>query len=282
MMKYGRFAIAHVLAKERLVGAERHGDGVPHQWRIVRKHEGSAHDHADRTVAADRRVKEWRIFLGACAYQRAIGQYQLDLQAGWPQQSSRAFLARILQYGTLRLLSQRLLYGLLLWLLTWVGLDHDTLLNRSTRSILPAELFAIIRQRPCAAQLRLLQRRLQRYERARVRDRAQSGAALAAQLDPRAVDVPGRQARSHSFWVMPVNATNPARLIDNLLRAGFDATPGASSMMVLSASDGRALPCPGANRTLRNVVYLPVQPGLDAQELVRLRDAINASAGGAA
>ena len=78
---------------------------------------------------------------------------------------------------------------------------------------------------------------------------------------------PGNSNRSHTYWVFPLCVQDPQGLSTHLMKAGFDATHGASNLMCVSAGNGRAL---AAQELLQRVVYLPVYPEIPSRQLERL------------
>ncbi|RDZ27808.1 DegT/DnrJ/EryC1/StrS family aminotransferase [Lysobacter silvisoli] len=173
-------------------------------------------------------------------------------QALQPLQAGTAFARRVGKYALLKALTGRVAYGLVCGACRVLGIDHDGLINRSVRSFAGGELFQRVRQRPCAAQSRLLLRRLRGYPRARAALRAQRGERLLAALP---LARPGRAATGASHWVLPVLSPDPARLIAGLYARGFDATCGASSLYAVPG----AVPAGAGDlrRVMAAVVYLP-------------------------
>ncbi|UHQ24622.1 DegT/DnrJ/EryC1/StrS family aminotransferase [Lysobacter sp. 5GHs7-4] len=191
-------------------------------------------------------------------------------QAHQPLQAGRAFAQRVGKYALLKALTARIPYGLFCRACGWFGIDHDALINRSVRGFAGGELFQRIRQRPCAAQSRLLLRRLRGYPRARAAQRAQRGERLLAALP---LARPGQAVAGSGHWVLPVLSADPPRLIAGLLARGFDATRGASS---LYAVPGDAAPGAGdLRRVMDAVVYLPAPEG--EGDLRRLAEAVRAT-----
>lgn len=196
-------------------------------------------------------------------------------QARQPLQATRAFAQRVGKYALLKALTGRAAYSLFYRACRALGVDHDALINRSVRGFPGGELFLRIRHRPCAAQSRLLLRRLRGYPQARVAQRAQRGQRLLAALP---LARPGRALADSSHWVLPVLSADPPRLVAGLLACGFDATRGASSLYAVPGDTP-----PGAGdlrRVMAAVVYLPAPES--ERDLRRLSEALRASATDAA
>lgn len=191
-------------------------------------------------------------------------------QARLPLQATRAFAQRVGKYALLKALTTRLAYRLFYRACRLLGVDHDALINRSVRGFAGGELFQRIRHRPCAAQSRLLLRRLRGYPQMRASLRAQRGERLLSALP---LARPGRAAAAPSHWVLPVLSADPSRLVAGLLARGFDATRGASSLVPVA---GGAPPGLGdLRRAMAAIVYLPAPEG--EADLRRLAAAVRAA-----
>lgn len=203
-----------------------------------------------------------------------LGERVRAAQAGLPLQPTLAFAQRVGKYALLKALTGRVAYCLFYRACCAFGVDHDALINRSVRGFAGGELFQRIRHRPCAAQSRLLLRRLRAYPPARAAARTQRGERLLAALP---LARPGRAATGSTHWVLPVLSEDPPRLIAGLLARGFDATCGASSLYPVP---GEAQPGAGdLRRCMAAVVYLPAPEG--ERDLLRLTEAVRATVAGA-
>ncbi|SFK79207.1 DegT/DnrJ/EryC1/StrS family aminotransferase [Lysobacter sp. cf310] len=191
-------------------------------------------------------------------------------QACLPPQATRAFAQRVGKYALLKALTARAVYSVFCRACRVFGVDHDALINRSVRGFAGGDLFQRIRQRPCAAQSRLLLRRLRAYPPARASARAQRGERLLSALP---LARPGRAVAGSGHWVLPVLSEDPPRLLAGLLERGFDATRGASSLYPVP---GDAAPGVGdLRRAMAAVVYLPAPEG--EADLRRLVAAVRAT-----
>lgn len=121
--------------------------------------------------------------------------------------------------------------------------------------------------------LRLLRRRLTRFDARRLAARAEKGRHLLQALGSRAW-VPGSALAQHTYWLFPVVVSQPERLIANLRAAGFDATQGESLCVVPARDDGpETLPIT-AVRLLEKIVFVPAYAPMPDRELRRMAAAI--------
>ncbi len=189
-----------------------------------------------------------------------------------PVQSQRASCRRLLGYAILKLLSSRPLYGPLLRLRKMFGyVDHRGTKNDVLKNFAAGDLFPQIRQRPCAALVKVLTRSLQRFDRNALAGRTSHGHSMLALLENR-VRCPGKDSHPHSFWVFPIIADDPERTIARLRQSGFDAAYGESMCVVAPPSDRPELTPERAERIAKQLVYIPCYKELPRSELSRLAE----------
>lgn len=177
-------------------------------------------------------------------------------------QPTGEYLRRVLFYGVLKAASHPRAFGIVIAMADALGADASRWIHGLTRNVDNDAFIASIRRRPCAALLGLLDRRLG-HGTAPVARRVDAGRALTAALGPD-VDVPGRAADPHGYWMFPVLARDPEALSRALRNQGFDAMLARLSVV----SDG-ATPTPGADR-LSDALYIPFSPDMPCEELERL------------
>ena len=177
-------------------------------------------------------------------------------------QPTGEYLRRVLLYGVLKAASHPRAFGIAIAMANALGADSSRWIHGLTRNVANDAFIASIRQRPCAALLGMLDRRLEQGT-APVSRRVEAGRTLMAALGPE-VDVPGRGADPHGYWMFPVLARNPETLSSALRNHGFDAMLARLSVV----SDG-ATPTPGADR-LSEALYIPFDPAMPREELERL------------
>lgn len=185
-------------------------------------------------------------------------QQQLAVQARWD------YTKRVGKALLLKVLSNRQLFGLFVGCCHALGGDHDLVISQKMRSFAGANLMARLRRQPSTSLLRVLRRRLERFQPRDIQWRIDLAREIAAQLQR--ATWPGRLATAHSYWGFPVRSHDPAGLIQFLREYGFDATQRASSMIQVSAAD-QAQP---AVSWLHELVYLPLHPAMTKCEAIRL------------
>lgn len=200
------------------------------------------------------------------------------LESNYPLQPVSEFAAKVARFVVLKLLSTRWIFGLLYYVATLLGKELDQMVGGAARGFAPGALLQQIRRRASAPLLVLLARRLRTYPGAAVARRAEAGRRLSVALRGGPLYLPGVDAPAHAWWVFPACVPDPFDFCRRLREFGFDATPGASAMRVIAGRNGSTECCPGARRVLKDVMYLPVQPGLTDAEIDRLADSIRAIA----
>ncbi|TMF38329.1 MAG: DegT/DnrJ/EryC1/StrS aminotransferase family protein [Chloroflexi bacterium] len=198
------------------------------------------------------------------------------VQRGWPLQTRRAHLRRIVQTAAFVAFTRPLLYTAVARVSRAMGRDFDRFVNSAAHSF-PAgsteELVGRLEQRPSAPLLRFLRHRLGTFDHARLQARSASGKRLAALL-PSGLHV-GGFALDHSHWLFPVVIDQPDGLIDAVRAAGFDAARSASSVTAIPAPASRPdLEPRCARELLSRLVFLPAYPELPPGSLDRLSSAL--------
>ncbi len=204
-----------------------------------------------------------------------------ELEASWPRQRRREHGLKALKYVGLVLLDRPLPYTALTAGARFARVDLDRFVSTTVRAFRarPGEdedaAFARwLRRRPSAPLLALLERRLRRFDLDRLDRRRRTGELVAAGL-PRELDRPGSGLADSTFWVFPVVARDPDRLIRTLREAGFDATRGTSAIGVVEPpADRTSLNPSEARRLMAGIVFLPVYPEISQKALERLVETI--------
>ena len=189
-------------------------------------------------------------------------------QREYAVQPTGGYVGRLLKYALLHAVSGPVTYGAILALLRAVGVDHDRLVHRLTRSFSGVEFIARIRRQPCVALLRMLHRRL-REDPAPLARRVADGDALQRRLGA-TVTCPGGSLTPHHYWVFPILVPEPKRLIRALREAGFDATEGRSFDVVQDPPGSGGDSTTQAKDILSHVVYLPFYPEMSRRGWVRM------------
>jgi dTDP-4-amino-4,6-dideoxygalactose transaminase len=200
-----------------------------------------------------------------------------SLHAGRPVQGRREYAARVLKFVGLVVLARPFPYWLLERALRFIGRDFDAFVNGAVRGFPGPELLRSVRRRPSAPLLALLERRLRRFDRARLERRGRLGEHVAGKLPDSYFHV-GRAALHRTHWVLPVVAPRPASLTASLRRAGFDAANGTSSLAAVAPPPDRPHLRPdNAASIMGGIVFLPLHPDLDESEMDRLLAAVSES-----
>ena len=215
---------------------------------------------------------------GAVAYVRdpALLARMRELQAAWPRQPTREYALRVVRFAGLISLGEPHVYEAFVRAGSLAGLDVDALVNKSVHALRPPDSRADdefgrwLRRRPSPPLLALLRHRLRTFDAGRLRRRAERGERAARALPPWLVH-PGREALERTHWVFPVVPPSPRALIDELRRAGFDATAATSSIAAVDAPPGRPELVPHHAKTMmERVVFVPVYPEIPEPAFRRL------------
>ena len=204
-----------------------------------------------------------------------------EIQAAWPVERRLARLVKTGKISLLALLGTPVVYGAFVRVLLVLGRDLDETLSvvvrafpRSDAAGVTDELLGRIRRRASAPLLALLARRLRTFYVARLERRALLGERVVAGL-PRELRHPGEHALSRTHWVVPVIAPEPTALVDELARAGLDASRATSSIVAIDQPGGQGGPAPeDAKRLMSQVVFVPVYPELPEAAVERMLGAL--------
>jgi len=199
-----------------------------------------------------------------------------SIQLRWPVQKRTAHLKRIVQTAVFVALTRPAAYALLARMAFALEIDFDRLVNSSARAF-PAgatgDLVRRLERRPSAPLLKLLARRLNTFDHARLLARAAAGEELAAIL-PSGFHV-GGLALDHTHWLFPIVADRPYETIAMARAAGFDGARAASSVKAISApADRPDLEPVGAKAVMSRLVFLPAYPELPPGSLEKLASAV--------
>ena len=212
----------------------------------------------------------------ACVRDPALRERMRRIERLWPRQGRGEYAKRVARFSGLLVLGRPLVYEGFVRGGRRFGLDVDALVNKSVHALKPPsgdegdEFGEWVRRRPSAPLLALLRRRLRRFDRDRLRCRAERGERAAAAL-PHCVFHPGRGAPERTHWVFPVACHEPARAIEILREAGFDATAATSSIAAAEAPPDRPELQPKASIDfMEQVVFVPVYPELPERAFRRL------------
>jgi dTDP-4-amino-4,6-dideoxygalactose transaminase len=197
------------------------------------------------------------------------------IEAGYPVQPVSGYLRRIVKYSALQALSHPVAFGYFARGCRLAGRNHDAIISHALRGFPGPKLLANIRRRPSVPLLRLMERRLRRDCTDRIARRVAASRQLLALLP--GIPVPGMRAAVQTYWTFPIRSRDPEKLMRRLWQEGFDATRGASSLAVVEAPPGRPEAEPVQTRAwMRDLLYLPVTPGMSCRSLQELARAVRA------
>ena len=193
--------------------------------------------------------------------------------SSYPLQSRWHYFSRLVKYSGMKLLSCRVVSGVFARLGRAIGFDYDRWVNSAARGFPGDGFIGQIRRRPCAPLLAVLHRRLRSHDAERLKKHVEKGKRLAELLGSKVV-CPGVASAPHTYWVFPIVAAEPRRLIDRLMLAGFDATQG-QSMCVVQPPDGRPeTRAIASERLLADILFLPFYPELPPAASQRMAEVV--------
>lgn len=201
---------------------------------------------------------------------RALRDRTAALQDAWPVQTTAFFARRVGKYAALSALGLRPLFTAFTACCDAAGVNWDALIAQSARGFHGGEFFARIHTRPCAALLRLLERRLRQDHRRRIAARRSAAEEVLCALAPGAA--PGQRNAEHTHWVLPLAFEEPDQAARALRLKGFDATRGTSSMTVIGDAPERA--APRARAAEERWLYVPCHGRMGPRDRRRLVGAL--------
>jgi dTDP-4-amino-4,6-dideoxygalactose transaminase len=191
------------------------------------------------------------------------------LQVDYVPQQRRAFARRVMLFALLKLLAHRLPLLVFVALCQLRGRDHDRMLSQAVRGFAGGDLIRRLRRRPSSPLLRLLDRRLRQASPARIAWRNELADGIMRGLP--SVGRPGSSAATHTHWVLPIESHDPDGLVRLLWASGFDATRHASSLTAVLPPETDPARMPRRVMSmLEHMLYLPIFPGMAAQDRGRL------------
>ena len=221
------------------------------------------HTGADISLFSFGPLKTATAFAGALASVRdaTTRRAMRRLSRQTPAQSTGVYLRRVFRYGAVQAASNPLAYGAIAALAERLGVDASKWADSATR-ISQADAAQGMRQRPCAAALAVLERRIREGSAPVARRQAPARALLDA-LGPSA-SLPTSRAEPHGRWMIPALCEDSDGLRAALRIEGFDAMRAR----LAPVADGEH-PTPGAN-ALADALCLPFDPRMTERDLLRL------------
>jgi perosamine synthetase len=187
--------------------------------------------------------------------------------ASYPELSRWWYAKRIIKYAALKFASAPLPYGMICRMVSAFGGDVDRAVAGLTRGFGSSPAIERFQRKPPDAMIALMARRL--AAPLDLSHRRDAGAAL-MDLVP-ADQTPGKRSIDRTFWVTPILVDDPDAIRAHLMRRGFDATCGTTSMRVIGDEPDRTT---AANAMMQRILYMPSPAHLPARKLRELRGLI--------
>lgn len=196
-----------------------------------------------------------------------------------PIQQSGRFAQKAAKYLGVQSFRSPILYGAVASYANRSDGGIDGFISRTVKGF-PCDstqsLLQLLRQRPSAAQVSLLRRRLEGFDGRRLAARAERGELLRERL-AQSGEVLGRNQPRRTHWLFAIVVSNPSSLISKLRSGGFDATQGATTIGALSAPHDKPEFDPAVIReAMSRTVFLPAYPEMPESELFRMIETIQA------
>lgn len=193
-------------------------------------------------------------------YAEVVYRYQQ-----YPEQVTGQFLKKLMKVVLIKLLTTRTIYTGFYKLINAMGKDFEAVLAGFTKGFAGADLLRQIRYRPCAANKKLLEKKMLSFKQDEIDCRVQLAKDILQHI-PDSYKV-GALNKRHTHWVLPVETHDPNGLIRYLRINGFDASQKASSLIKLTTADH----VPGKDDLqTKNLVYLPAYAAMSAKDRNRL------------
>lgn len=200
-----------------------------------------------------------------------------EIQSRYPEQRESTFVLKVLKYAVFKgLTDSTWAYGLFLVVVERVlGMDHNVVIRKLSRSFDPTTLIAKIKYQPSQLLQILLHHRIRNFDveiLERRRERVEQIFKVLAMDDVRPI---GYGLKNHHYWLCPVKARDPKMFERVLYQYGYDCADGGTSLAVL----GKGEESKRAREMMKNVVYLPVDYEMSQQEVLRLVGVLRAALG---
>ncbi len=195
-----------------------------------------------------------------------------NAQDRWPVQGRLGQAFRLTKSLALKILSHRPPFAAFRLGSRLLRFDYDRFLNNAVRGFPGDRLVPGISRAPSAPLLHLLRRRITTFDHQQLARRIELGRQLRRKTEQH-VELFGHRGCDHTYWLFPVVARDPDRLIAALARAGFDATQG-NSMEIVDAPDGQPDTAVVVRQAFRRIVYLPLYPSLPDSEIERMAQVV--------
>lgn len=202
-----------------------------------------------------------------------LAKRMAKIQADYPIQTGRNQLKRIVKFSAIKAVVSRGLLAIMHKILKARGTTYDEMLIKPVRNVAKLGKANSLRHQSSTALLRLLWQRIDNFDIPDLKQRAALGALLSERIG-QAYTMPALANADHDFWLFPIIAEKPEKLVVALRDQGFDAADLPSARAV-SPPEGRAELTPEtADYALKNIVILPCYPEMPEAEIVRLAEVV--------
>jgi perosamine synthetase len=192
----------------------------------------------------------------------------VKLSSNFPVQPRSVFFKKLWKVVLMKLLTTKAVYTLFYNRCVKNGKDFDQVLSGFTRGFPGQNILQKIRFRPCVPNLNLLAKRAKNFKYAAIDKRKKLAADILNNV-PATMQI-GALNKRHSYWVLPIQTSDPNKLINHLRANGFDATQKASSLVKLSAGQVAE-----NDLLLDDLVYLPMYVNMKNKDRVKLANLLN-------
>jgi perosamine synthetase len=191
-----------------------------------------------------------------------------DIQSHYPVQPEAKHRKRILQFMGLKLVTARPVLAAIYRFYTAKGEDYEDKLADRVRDVAPLKTAKNMRFQPSATMLRLMNRRLARFDMEQVSARQRKGERLSGLIGTSVVQ-PAQFNAHHDYWVFPLLVSEPRKFIEALRREGFDAADLPRSQHIAAPQDRPGLDPKTAAAAMRDLIVVPCYEAMPDRELVR-------------
>ncbi|MGB8314458.1 MAG: DegT/DnrJ/EryC1/StrS family aminotransferase [Aestuariivirga sp.] len=200
------------------------------------------------------------------------------LQLQYPIQPDAKQRKRILQFMGLKLLTARPVLSAIYRFYQARGEDYEDKLADRVRDVAPLKTAKNMRFQPSTTMLRLMNRRLARFDMEQVSARQRKGERLRNLIGTSVVQ-PAQDNAHHDYWVFPVLVSEPRKFIEALRKEGFDAADLPRSQHIAAPRDRPELEPSTAAGVMRDLIVVPCYDQMPDSELVRQAAVIKRVAG---
>jgi perosamine synthetase len=173
------------------------------------------------------------------------------IEASYEPMSEGWFVQRALKYCALKVATTPLLYRGIHALVQAITGDAEKAIGAAARGFPPGELLVRLRRRPPQRMVKLLHRRL--TSPASDAERVAANRDVLGRLPTPMASIAADNA-DHHYWLTPILLDDPGAASKALVRRGYDATRGATSLRAIETEEHKA---PHARALMQRVLYLP-------------------------